>query len=87
MKHYFNAHDQYVQTLIALGIAGLLLLITMIVAPAIFSVKREYYIYFAFLFIFGISMFFESMFERQEGVVFYAFFNALLFSTARNSPD
>ena len=87
LKHYFNAHDQYVQTLIALGIFGLLLLVTMIIAPAIFSFRRENYIYFAFLFIVGISMFFESMLERQEGVVFYAFFNGVLFCLTALNPD
>ncbi len=82
LKHYLNAHNQYLQTLIALGISGLLLLMAMILMPAIFSVKRENYIYFAFLFIVGISMFFESMLERQQGVVFYVFFNTFLFAGA-----
>jgi O-antigen ligase len=87
LKHYLNAHNQYVQTLIAIGLAGLLVLLTMIIAPAILALKRENYLYFAFLFIFGISMFFESMFERQEGVVFYLFFNTLLFSMGGVDPD
>ncbi|MCX6268082.1 MAG: O-antigen ligase family protein [Bacteroidetes bacterium] len=89
LKHYLNAHNQYVQTFIALGIIGLLLLVTMIVMPAIYSIKKEHYLYFAFLFMTGISMFFESMFERQEGVVFYAFFNTLLFASAfaLNEPE
>ncbi|MCX6251906.1 MAG: O-antigen ligase family protein [Bacteroidetes bacterium] len=86
LKHYLNAHNQYVQTFMALGIFGLLILITMIVTPAIFSLKRENYIYFAFLFIVGISMIFESMLERQEGVVFYAFFNVFFFDLAAIGP-
>ena len=87
LKHYLNAHNQYVQTLIALGVLGLLLLVTMMIAPAILSFRRENYIYFAFLFIVGISMFFESMLERQEGVVFYVFFNVVLFCLTAINPD
>jgi len=86
-KHYLNAHNQYIQTFIALGICGLLLLVAMMAVPAIFSFRRENYIYFAFLFIVAISMFVESMLERQEGVVFYVFFNTLLFSSAIADPD
>jgi O-antigen ligase len=87
MKHYLNAHNQYVQTLIAVGLPGLIVLISMILFPAIFSIRRANYIYFAFLFIAGASMFFESMFERQEGVVFYAFFNTFLLSLADEVPE
>jgi O-antigen ligase len=81
MKNYLNAHDQYMQTFIALGIPGLLLLVYMIVAPAVLCIKRANYIFFAFLFITGFNMFFESMFERQEGVVFFMFFSTLLLAS------
>jgi O-antigen ligase len=86
-KHYLNAHNQYIQTFIALGISGLLLLVAMMLVPAFFSFRRENYMYFAFLFLVAISMFVESMLERQEGVVFYVFFNTLLFSSAIADPE
>ena len=81
-----NAHNQYLQTLITLGIFGLTLLAGLFVVPGISAFRKEYYIYFAFLFITGISMFFESMLERQAGVVFYALFNALLYSLYPSDP-
>jgi O-antigen ligase len=81
-----NAHNQYVQTFIAIGITGLLLLLAIFAVPAFLSFKQGSYIYFTFLFITGISMFFESMFETQAGVVFYALFNVLLYTSYQSDP-
>jgi O-antigen ligase len=74
-----DAHNQYLQTTISLGISGILALLAMIVLPGLAAWKREDYLYLSFLFLFGMNMLVESMFENQAGVVFYAFFNALLF--------
>jgi len=75
-----NAHNQYVQTFVALGIIGFLLLLGMLVLPAWMSIRLEHYLYFSFLLIFGLNIGVESMFETQAGVVFYAFFNVFLFT-------
>lgn len=75
-----NAHNQFIQTFIALGVLGMILLLAMFVVPAYLAFRQGSCIYFAFLFITGISMVFESMLETQAGVIFYAFFNTLLFS-------
>ena len=84
LEKKYNAHNQYLQTQIALGIFGLLMLLAMMIVPAFIALKQKYYIYFAFILITGISMLFESMLERQQGVVFYIFFNTLLFATVSN---
>ena len=82
----FNAHNQYLQTFISIGIFGLITLIYMLVFPAIQAFRREYFIYFLFLAIFAVNIMVESMFENQAGVVFYALFNALLFTSDRQYP-
>jgi len=74
-----NAHSQYFQTGIAIGLLGLLVLILSLFIPLYFAFKNKSWIYVFFLFLFIINLLFESMLERQAGVVFYAFFNALLF--------
>jgi len=51
----------------------------MLAWPALIAFKRKDYIYFFFILLFAMSILTESMFENQAGVVFYAFFNALLF--------
>jgi len=74
-----NAHNQYLQTFISLGIVGLLILLLSLILPIIAAFKMRHMIYLLFLLLIGFNLLFESMFERQAGVVFYAFFNGLLF--------
>jgi len=74
-----DAHNQYLQTYLSVGITGFLLLVAMLVWPAILALKRKDYIYFFFVLLFAMNILTESMFENQAGSVFYAFFNALLF--------
>ncbi|TRZ75853.1 MAG: O-antigen ligase domain-containing protein [Bacteroidetes bacterium] len=74
-----NAHCQYLQTFIALGVAGFLFLVLMLMLPGILAIRRKDNLYLVFLGIFAFNILVESMFETQAGVVFYAFFNAFLF--------
>jgi O-antigen ligase len=82
-----NAHEQFLQTFIALGIIGFLTLFGMIILPAWFALKEKYYLYFVFLSIFVINIMVESMLENQAGVIFYAFFNVFLFSKKKATPE
>lgn len=74
-----NSHNQYLQTSAALGFIGLISLIAMFLIPLIFAIRNKNYIYLFFLIIVGFSILVESMFENQAGVLFYTFFNSLLF--------
>jgi len=74
-----NAHNEYLQTFLALGIGGFLILLLSLLLPGIYSIRKKQYVYFSFLLIIGFNILVESMFLRQAGVVFYAFFNAFLF--------
>jgi O-antigen ligase len=82
-----NAHNQYLQTYIALGILGVLLLISILVLPGWMAFRRIHFVYFSFLTLFAFNILVESMLEVQAGVVYYAFFNALLFSGWDNRHD
>ena len=81
----YNAHNQYVQTTLALGIMGLLFLLLSFAVPMLQCYRRKHFIYGMFLFIVGFSFINESMLERQYGVMFYAFFNSLLFLSFENT--
>ena len=76
-----NAHCQYLQTFVATGAVGFLILILCLFVPAIIAIKNRNIIYLLFLIIFSFNMLVESMLEVQAGVVFYAFFNSLFFYT------
>ena len=74
-----NAHNQYLQTMIALGIIGLIVLLLNFILPALESIDNKDYLYLFFLILLAFNFLFESMLETQAGVVFYAFFNTYLF--------
>jgi len=79
IEQRLNAHNQYLQTFIAIGLIGFLLLSLGLVIPAIICLKERNLIYFLFLIILGFNILVESMLETQAGVVFFAFFNSYLF--------
>ncbi len=79
-----NAHNQYLQILIAMGIIGMVVLLLNLVLPALYSIEQKHYLYFIFLILIGFNFLFESMLETQAGVVFYAFFNAYLFAIKKD---
>lgn len=74
-----NAHNQFLQTFVALGVLGILALLALFVYPMVFAIKQKKYTYVFFLLLVLINFLFESMLERQAGVMFFAFFNTLLF--------
>lgn len=82
-----NAHNQFLQTYIALGIFGALSLIFMLVLPGWLAIRRIHFIYFSFLAVFTFNLLFESMLEVQAGVIYYAFFNSLLFFGWKTMAD
>jgi len=81
----YNAHNQFLETAVALGIPGLLLLLSGFLFCMYYSLKFHNLLYFMFLLLFIFSCLTESMLERQNGVVFYALFNSLfLFHSLNN---
>ena len=76
-----NTHNQYVDVIISVGIAGLLLLLAYFLIPLVLWIKTNRFdiIYFSFLFMIGFNALFESVFEVQMGIIFFCFFNVLLF--------
>lgn len=77
LKNY-NAHNQFLQTTIALGAIGLIILLLNFVVPIILGFKKGDYLLLMFLFLFIIFSMTESSLEKQQGVLYYAFFNSLL---------
>lgn len=80
IENSLNSHNQYLQTGVAIGSVGLLVLLLTLFIPMVGAIGQRNWIYLIFLLLIGINLLFESMLERQAGVVFYAFINALLYS-------
>ena len=67
-----NAHNQYLQSFLALGIIGLLLFVLTIKIPWI--MRNSYHpLLLMMLFIFALNCLTESMLEAQRGAIFFAF--------------
>lgn len=77
-----NAHNMFFETVISIGIIGLLLLLAYFVIPAVLWIKRKNFdmLYCSFLLMIGFNALFESVFEVQKGIIFFSFFNSLLFT-------
>lgn len=67
-EHYLNAHQQYFQTGVALGVIGLVFLLAVIIIPMIYGIKHRHWIVVLFFIVYAFNLGFESVVERQMGV-------------------
>jgi O-antigen ligase len=68
-----NSHDQFLQTGVALGFTGILLLLTVFVFACKKVRQNQDLILNAFLILTFITCLFESYLERQVGIIFFSF--------------
>ncbi len=85
LERKLNSHNQFLQTWLALGIAGLLSLVALLLIPLI---KTRISTDNAFLFLVGIitlNAMTESILEVQKGVFFLSFFYSLMLNRTNKS--
>jgi len=73
-----RSHNQYLETTVALGVIGLLLFFTRLLAP-FFSGKKMSVLFILFILIEMLSFINEDTLETQAGVTFCIFFTQLFF--------
>ena len=78
-----NAHNQFIQTFIAIGIVGFLLLIGLVVLPAVLALRNGEILFVSFLLISVLNFFAESVLEREAGIVWFSFFYSLFFCSVK----
>lgn len=89
-KWRYNTHNQYLDSWLAIGIMGLLLMVLLMVAGVVEAWKRKGSVgawLFAFMVIVGVSALFESILERQMGIIFFVFFFCLFLATTDSSKS
>ncbi|GEO04620.1 hypothetical protein AAE02nite_22840 [Adhaeribacter aerolatus] len=74
----YNLHNEFLEEMTRHGLVGLVLLLLTLTFPLVLAIKRTHLLYMYFLLIFTFACITESILNRQKGVIFYAFFNALL---------
>ncbi len=83
-EHQLNAHNQYLETFISLGLIGFIALLLLFILPLYYLKDQFEILSVVFLFLIGFHLLFESMFERFWGIVFFAFFFSLFFISKRS---
>ncbi|HBK87571.1 MAG: O-antigen ligase family protein [Cyclobacteriaceae bacterium] len=79
----YNAHNQYLQTSIELGLAGLITLLACM-WPGVRPLHKKNLAHIAFIILILLMCCTESMFARQKGIVFFTLFQSLFL---RNGTD
>ena len=79
VENRFSPHNQYLHTGVILGLAGVILLLCCILLPLRAAVQQQDWMYACFLLIIMFNAITESILERQNGIIFYAFFNVLFY--------
>ena len=83
----YNSHNQYLQTMLALGIVGIVSLLAHLCAPLYIAFKKRHILYLSFLIIIILNLLVESMFERRAGCDFFAIFNGLFYFMMMNKKE
>lgn len=84
----YDTHNQYLNVWLNTGVIGLAIFLLTIVIPMKNAYKENCLLYLAFLCLIALCCFTESLLERQNGIVFYAFFNSLFaFHFIENSKE
>ena len=82
----FNAHSQFLQTTIALGILGGVFLLSLFFVFIINAVKSKNVLLFVFLIFTLLNLLVESMFETESGIVFIFLFLCFLYVDTEKLP-
>ena len=75
-----NVHNQFLQSFVAGGILGFLILLFVIIYPLILAIRQKEHLFILFFIIIIFNFFVESMLQRQMGVVFYSIFSSLIYA-------
>jgi O-antigen ligase len=76
----YNPHNQFLQTTLEIGIFGLLIFMLLLFQAFRLSFLRKDYILLFIVFTLSFNSLFESMLQRQSGIVFFSFWICLLVS-------
>jgi O-antigen ligase len=76
----YNAHNQYLQVWLAYGVFGFVIFLSGFYLFYAMAIKNEDGIYLIFLILTSLVFLTETFLNSQSGVVFFAFFNSLLFA-------
>lgn len=81
-----NAHNQYLQMWACMGLIGVLALVALLGYGTYIAIKHRQVMLLLMIVIVAVNYMFESMLERQDGIMFTCFFYCILCAEALNFP-
>lgn len=85
-KH-LNPHNQYLQTTIEIGLVGLLILLTFIATVLLKSSRQRDILLLLLALNFAFNCMFESIIQRQDGIIFYTFLFCILMIPSKKTES
>lgn len=87
----YNPHNQYLQTGLEIGVQGLLILVFLLITGFHFAWKHRNLVLAILVASLAFNSLFESMLQRQSGIMFYSFWICLLIAwshtNAKQTPQ
>jgi O-antigen ligase len=81
----YNPHNQYLQIAAELGIIGLLLFLGILLYGIVWAISSKNWLLLLVILSLAINCLFESMLQRQSGIVFYCFWIGIFSSRMYNA--
>lgn len=82
----FNAHNQYIETSMELGLLGIFCFLTLLFSITYFAnTKKTFYLFFTLAF--AVNFFFESMLVRTAGVLTFTFFISIMHFSEKSTTS
>ncbi len=85
LEKKYNAHNEFLQIALAIGVVGFILLLYLLVQGFYQSWKSRDLIFLAFLLIVSIGFATESMLETEAGIIYFCFFYCFLMLSKINT--
>lgn len=79
LRENYNPHNQYLQTMVTIGILAGGWLVILLIIPFYKSVQQKDYLYCLFISLIIFSFMAESVLQTQRGTLFFGFFHSLFF--------
>jgi O-antigen ligase len=83
----YNSHNQYLKIVLATGFIGLILFLVATLYLIKIAIEYKLGLYLSFISFIFLNFCFENILSRHDGVLFFAFFNALIFFTNRQQNE
>jgi O-antigen ligase len=80
-----NAHNQYLQITLSIGLIGLAIFISLLMIMFFISLRDSHYMASVFVILITFNYLVESMLELRDGIIFFTFISSILFSFIINS--